>query len=89
MPAIANFIRIKNNVRIGSALTIALMLIMCSSLIYEWAEWAIAITMSPEQAEAYNGQQGDVWDAHMDMLLATLGATLMIPFLKKVNSQKL
>jgi putative membrane protein len=30
--------------------------------------------MSPEAAEAYNGQQGDPWDAHMDMLLATLGA---------------
>ncbi|MEO8000955.1 MAG: DUF2238 domain-containing protein [Arenimonas sp.] len=86
MPAVANFIRVKNNIRMGSALAIAMMLIMCSSLVYEWAEWAIAITMSPEQAEAYNGQQGDVWDAHMDMLLATLGATLTIPFLKKVNS---
>ena len=86
MPAIANFIRIKNNIRMSSALAIALMLVMCSSLVYEWAEWAIAVMMSPEQAEAYNGQQGDVWDAHMDMLLATLGAALTIPFLKKVTS---
>ena len=85
MPAVANFIRMKNNIRIGSALAIALMLIMCSSLVYEWAEWAIAVMLSPEQAEAYNGQQGDVWDAHMDMLLATLGALLTIPFLKKTN----
>ena len=28
----------------------------------------------PENAENYNGQQGDIWDAHQDMFLATLGA---------------
>ena len=82
MPAIANFIRVKNNIRMRSALAIGLMLIISSSVLYEWAEWAIALTMSPEQAEAYNGQQGDPWDAHMDILLATLGAALVIPFLK-------
>lgn len=48
--------------------------IMATSLIYEWLEWLIAIGLSPEEAENYNGQQGDIWDAHMDMLLATLGA---------------
>ncbi len=83
MPAVANFIRVKNNTSMRAALAIGLMLIMASSLIYEWAEWAFALFMSPEQAEAYNGQQGDVWDAHMDMLLATLGAALTIPFFKK------
>lgn len=82
MPAIANFIRVKNNIRMRSALAIGLMIIMVSSLVYEWAEWAIALTMSPEQAEAYNGQQGDIWDAHIDMLLATLGAAFVMPFLK-------
>jgi putative membrane protein len=56
---------------------------MCTSLVYEWAEWAIALTMSPEAAEAYNGQQGDVWDAHMDMLLATVGALLTWPLLDR------
>ena len=50
--------------------------VMASSLIYEWIEWWIAIALSPEQAENYNGQQGDIWDAHQDMLLATLGSLL-------------
>jgi putative membrane protein len=68
---------------IGQAFAIAVMAIMASSLVYEWAEWAIALTMSPEQAESYNGQQGDVWDAHMDMLLATVGALLTWPFLHR------
>jgi len=61
------------------AFALALMLIMCASLVYEWLEWGIALTMSPEAAEAYNGQQGDLWDAHADMLLATLGALLAWP----------
>ena len=51
--------------------------IMASSLFYEWIEWWIAIGLSPEEAENYNGQQGDIWDAHMDMLLATIGTMLM------------
>ena len=55
------------------------MLVMCASLVYEWAEWAIALMLSPEAAEAYNGQQGDPWDAHADMLLATLGALAAWP----------
>ncbi|MGY5391955.1 DUF2238 domain-containing protein [Acinetobacter sp. NigerLNRRAM0016] len=50
--------------------------VMATSLIYEWVEWLIAIQLSPEDAENYNGQQGDIWDAHMDMLLATVGAII-------------
>ena len=48
--------------------------VMASSVFYELIEWVIAIGLSPEQAENYNGQQGDMWDAHKDMLLATTGA---------------
>lgn len=65
--------------RIGQAFTLAVMVVMCSSLAYEWLEWGIALLLSPEAAEAYNGQQGDMWDAHADMLLATLGSLLVWP----------
>jgi putative membrane protein len=65
---------------VGQGFTLALLAIMATSLIYEWLEWGIALLLSPEAAEAYNGQQGDVWDAHMDMLLATLGAALSWPW---------
>ncbi|MDS7929898.1 DUF2238 domain-containing protein [Acinetobacter sp. V102_4] len=50
--------------------------VMASSVFYELIEWAIAIGLSPEEAENYNGQQGDMWDAHKDMLLATIGAII-------------
>ncbi|KJH62147.1 DUF2238 domain-containing protein [Acinetobacter calcoaceticus] len=66
-------------------LLLVIQFVMASSVFYELIEWAIAIGLSPEEAENYNGQQGDMWDAHKDMLLATIGAiiyglaALMIP----------
>ncbi len=57
-------------------IAITLMLNMSTSLLYELFEWGIATTLSPEAAEAYNGQQGDVWDAHKDMALALFGGVI-------------
>jgi putative membrane protein len=34
------------------------------------------VALAPDMAEAYNGQQGDVWDAHKDMTFAVVGAML-------------
>lgn len=62
---------------------LALMAIICASLLYEWLEWAIALLLSPDAAEAYNGQQGDAWDAHADMLLATLGSLATLPLTRE------
>lgn len=69
--------------RRGHAFTLAVMTIMCSSLVYEWFEWAIALALSPDAAEAYNGQQGDLWDAHADMLMATAGSLLTWPLIRR------
>ena len=55
---------------------ICIMWVMASSMFYELIEWWIAIGMSPEQAENYNGQQGDIWDAHKDMFLAFIGSVI-------------
>ena len=56
----------------------AQMAVMCYSRVYEWLEWGIARAQSPEAAEAYNGQQGDIWDAQKDMALAALGAIVVL-----------
>lgn len=56
----------------------ALELVLATSALYELLEWGIAVTLAPDMAEAYNGQQGDVWDPHMDMLLALLGAVVAV-----------
>ncbi|QKJ67858.1 DUF2238 domain-containing protein [Deefgea piscis] len=59
---------------------LALLWIMASSLCYEWFEWGVSIILSAQEAEGYNGQQGDIWDAHKDMLLASIGALLSCLF---------
>ena len=79
VPALCDYLRQRYPLNARHAFWLALGLIMVSSLVYEWMEWLIAVALSPEQAEAYNGQQGDVWDAHKDMLLATIGALLWWP----------
>jgi putative membrane protein len=42
--------------------------------LYEVFEWVLTITVAPDQAETYNGQQGDAFDAQKDMALAAAGA---------------
>ena len=72
--ALCRFLRQHWSLTVRQSYWLGILLVMSISLVYEWFEWAIALTLSPENAEAYNGQQGDLWDAHMDMLLATIGA---------------
>lgn len=49
---------------------------MSTSVIYELIEWAAAELFGGELGMAYLGTQGDVWDGHRDMALASLGAVL-------------
>lgn len=73
-PAMVHHLARRYSTSLSNGFKLTVLLIMATSLVYEWLEWLIAITMSPEDAEAYNGQQGDMWDAHKDMLIATIGA---------------
>ncbi|MGH8250856.1 MAG: DUF2238 domain-containing protein [Steroidobacteraceae bacterium] len=49
-------------------------LTMSTSMLFELAEWAVAEIFGGGLGQAYLGTQGDVWDAHKDMALASLGA---------------
>ncbi len=71
--------------RRGQTALLVIMFVMASSMFYELIEWVIAIDMSPRDAENYNGQQGDIWDAHKDMAIATLGSIIawMISLIKR------
>ena len=63
------------------ALFFAWLFVQSFSLLYEVFEWVLSEVMSPEDAEGYNGQQGDMWDAQKDMFLALLGSTVAAAFL--------
>lgn len=52
--------------------------VLAFSLVYELFEWGLTIVLSPSDAGAYNGEQGDIWDAHRDMSFAFLGALALL-----------
>jgi len=61
--------------------------------IFELIEWGVSVVTTKETGETYVATQGDVWDAHKDILLAATGAAvcMMITYiynLKKRNSLK-
>lgn len=58
-----------------AAILIAWLFIQAGSLIYEVFEWKL--TDWCDGGDAYNGQQGDIWDAQKDMALALIGSTIM------------
>lgn len=51
--------------------------VMSTSMIFELFEWAAAELFGGDLGQAYLGTQGDVWDAHKDMALASLGALMV------------
>jgi putative membrane protein len=65
------------------ALAIAMLFVLAVGGLYEIFEWALTLAMAPEDAGAYNGEQGDMFDAQKDMALAGLGAVLALPFVRK------
>ena len=50
--------------------------VLAIGALYEIFEWMLTLGLSPEAAEQYNGQQGDMFDAPKDMALALLGALI-------------
>ena len=82
LPATKDFITKKFNFNTIQAIFVAFLCIQVFSTLYELFEWGIAVFASAGIAENYNGQQGDVWDAHKDIALAMLGSVLSFVFLK-------
>ncbi len=58
---------------------------MAASMVFELIEWGAAEVFGGDLGVAYLGTQGDVWDAHKDMGLATLGACLAMALTAALN----
>jgi putative membrane protein len=59
---------------------------MSTSMIYERIEWGAAVILGGDVGQSYLGTQGDGWDAHADMALATFGAIVTISITFAVNA---
>lgn len=80
------FIRIAN-VRGFWGYFLPLDLTMSTSMIFELFEWGAAELFGGDLGMAYLGTQGDVWDAHKDMALASLGALIAMLLTALLNSK--
>jgi putative membrane protein len=58
---------------------------MSTSMIFELFEWGAAELVGGDLGMAYLGTQGDVWDAHKDMALASLGALIAMAAVALLN----
>ena len=67
-----------------------LILTMATSMMFELFEWGAAVMFGGDLGMAYLGTQGDVWDGHKDMALASLGAliAMMITALLNIYLQR-
>lgn len=62
-----------------------LIFVMSLSLFYELIEWWAAETFGGDLGMRYLGTQGDEWDGHRDMALASLGALTAMLITAAVN----
>ncbi len=62
--------------------------VLAFSAFYELIEWWVAL-LSGEDAEAFLGTQGYVWDTQSDMAMALLGAIAALLLLSKYHDRQL
>jgi putative membrane protein len=60
-------------------------LTMSTSMMFELFEWGAAELVGGDLGMAYLGTQGDMWDAHKDMALASLGALIAMTATALIN----
>jgi putative membrane protein len=91
MPALlAREILIRKTVVNGDAWRVLFIISICLafSAFYELLEWWTALAVG-EDAEAFLGTQGYVWDTQSDMALALLGAVSSLLLLSRIHDKQL
>ena len=83
-------ILIRKNIVRGSSWLNVLVIAVCLafSAFYELIEWWVALATG-DDAEAFLGTQGYVWDTQSDMCFALLGAICSLAFLSRIHDIQL
>jgi len=63
-------------------------IVAAASMTFELFEWAAAEFFGGDLGQAYLGTQGDVWDAHKDMLLATVGSMITMVWVWRYRGKR-
>ena len=91
-PAIlARELLIRKNIVEGSKIWlnyIILSIVLAFSAFYELIEWWVALATG-EDAEAFLGTQGYMWDTQSDMMYALIGAVVALMLLSRLHDRQL
>jgi putative membrane protein len=68
---------------------LVLSVVLAIAAFWELLEWWTALIVASDVGEAFLGSQGDVWDAQWDMLLALVGAALVLPPLARAHDRSM
>jgi putative membrane protein len=63
-------------------------IILSFACIFELIEWTVAALTDKVTGETYVATQGDVWDAHKDIVLALLGAAIVMTTVYFINKKQ-
>jgi len=92
IPAIlAREILLRKEIMSGSKIWlnyITVSIVLAFSAFYELIEWWVALSTG-EDAEAFLGTQGYVWDTQSDMMFALIGAISAIILLSRIHDKQL
>ncbi len=86
---VAELLARRCNIRPFDNVFLTISFVTAVGAVYEILEWLAAVVMSPEMAESYNGQQGDLWDPQKDLAMAFIGSLLVaVPVWWKMSRQR-
>jgi putative membrane protein len=63
--------------------------VLAIAAFWELLEWWVTLIAAPDVGQAFLGSQGDVWDAQWDMLLALIGALVVLPLFGALHERSM
>lgn len=76
--------------RKGGWLTFVLLsVVLAVAAFWELLEWWVTLLVASDVGVAFLGSQGDPWDAQWDMLLALVGAAVVLPLFSRFHDRSM
>jgi putative membrane protein len=76
-------------VRDGWLYFLVLCVVLAIAAFWELLEWWVTLVAASDVGQAFLGSQGDIWDAQWDMLLALVGAALVLPLFGRAHDRSM
>jgi putative membrane protein len=76
-------------VRGGWLTFLVLSVVLAFAAFWELLEWWVTLLVASDVGTAFLGSQGDIWDAQWDMLLALVGAAVVLPLFGHLHDRSM